>query len=115
MSTLPRHRDLALAVLSLASRMFGIPAIVLTEEMLIVRGILSIVAVIAGLLVMRSKTPAVKALSIDGFVPGRRGQRAPCVRYGMKRKNAEYVGRTSRSSLIRPIGSSNCVVSMITG
>lgn len=115
MSTLPRLHDLALGVLSLASGMVGIPAIALTGEMLIVSGLLSIVAVIAGLLVMRSNTPAVKALSIAGFVPRRQDQRAPCVRYGTKRKNAEYVGKTRRSSLIRPIGSSNCVVSMITG
>ncbi len=70
MTTLPRHRDLALGVLSLASGLFGIPAIVLTGEMLIVSAILAVVAVIAGLLVMRSKTPAVKALSIAGFVLG---------------------------------------------
>ncbi len=70
MSTLPRNRDLALAVLSLVSGLFGIPAIVLTGEMLIVSGILAAVAVIAGLLVMRSKTPAVRALSIAGFVLG---------------------------------------------
>lgn len=70
MSTLPRRRDLALGVLSLASGLFGIPAIVLTGELLIVSGLLAIVAVIAGLLAMRSRTPPVKALSIAGFVLG---------------------------------------------
>ena len=48
MTTLPRHRDLALGALSLAAGLFGIPAIVLTGEMLTVSGILAIVAVIAG-------------------------------------------------------------------
>jgi len=65
-----RPRDLALGVLSLAAGLFGIPTIVLTGEMLIVSGILALVAVVAGLIVMRSRAPAVRALSIAGFVLG---------------------------------------------
>jgi hypothetical protein len=67
MSTLRRRRDLALGVFSLAPGLFGIPAIVLTGELLIVSGL---VAIIAGLLAMGSRTPAVKALSAPGFVLG---------------------------------------------
>ena len=70
MSRNPRPRDLALGSLSLAAGLFGIPAIVLTGELLIVSGIVAIVAVVSGLFVMRSKAPPVKALSIAGFVLG---------------------------------------------
>ena len=70
MTAPPRHRDLALGALSLAAGLFGIPAIVLTGEMLIVSGIVAIAAIIVGLLVMGSKKSAVKALSIAGFVLG---------------------------------------------
>ena len=70
MSRDPRPRDLALGALSLAAGLFGIPAIVLTGEMLVVSGLLALVAVVAGLSVMSSKTAAAKALSIAGFVLG---------------------------------------------
>jgi len=63
-------RELAFGSLSLAAGLFGIPAIVLTGEMLIISGILAVVAIASGLAVMRSKTSAVRALSIAGFVIG---------------------------------------------
>jgi hypothetical protein len=53
--------------LSLTSGLFGIPAIVLTGELLIVSGVL---AIVSGLPAMRSRVPAVRALSIAGFVLG---------------------------------------------
>jgi len=65
-----RPVDLAVGALSFAAGLFGIPAVVLTGEMLIVSGFLALVAVVAGLLVMGSKVPAVRALSIAGFVLG---------------------------------------------
>jgi hypothetical protein len=70
MSPLHQRRDLGLGVLSLAPGMSGIPAIVLTGELLIVSGVPATGAVIAGLLAMRSGAPAVKAFSIAGFVLG---------------------------------------------
>jgi hypothetical protein len=63
-------RELAFGSLSLAAGLFGIPAIVLTGEMLIISGILAVVAIASGLAVMRSKTSAVRALSIAGFIIG---------------------------------------------
>jgi len=70
MSPLHQRRDLGLGVLSLAPGMSGIPATVLTGELLVVSGVPAIGAVIAGLLAMRSGVPAVKALSIAGFALG---------------------------------------------
>ena len=70
MSASRRSRDLVLGGLSLAAGLFGIPAIVLTGELLIVSGILALIAIVAGLLAIRSTTPAVRALSIAGFVLG---------------------------------------------
>ena len=63
-------RDLVLGGLSLAAGLFGIPAIVLTGELLIVSGILALIAVVAGLIVIRSSAPSIRALSIAGFVLG---------------------------------------------
>lgn len=70
MSARSRRRELVLGWLSLASGLFGIPAVILTGELLVVSGILALIAIVAGLLVIRSKAPAVKALSIAGFVLG---------------------------------------------
>jgi len=70
MSPLHQRRDLGLGVLSLAPGTSGIPATVLTGELLVVSGVPAIGAVIAGLLAMRSAAPAVKALSIAGFALG---------------------------------------------
>ena len=65
-----RLRDLVLGGLSLAAGLFGIPAIVLTGELLVVSGILALIAIVAGLLVIRSSAPPIRALSIAGFVLG---------------------------------------------
>lgn len=70
MSGRARCRELAFGTVSLAAGLFGIPVIVLTGELLIVSGVLALIAIVFGLLAVRSKMPAVKALSIAGFVLG---------------------------------------------
>ena len=70
MSAPSDRRALALGTLSLAAGLFGIPAIVLTGEMLIVSGVLALVALGAGLSSMRSRAAPAKALAIAGFVLG---------------------------------------------
>jgi hypothetical protein len=62
--------DLAVGALSSASGLFGIPAVVLTGELLVVSGVLALVAIAAGLVGLRSRAPAAKALSIAGFALG---------------------------------------------